>query len=174
MIFSLFCAFIALALILADQLTKALAEAFHVFQSDYFLGLIRLNYVENTGLPWGWLGDNPEIMKVITAFTVVMMVGIVVLFFTVFKKNSPARVALVFIEAGGIGNLIDRVVFGSVRDFVDVSPTGFGICNLADFFITFGAVALFIILLFVGKDAVFPLGKNKKAQEEEGAAGNDE
>ena len=69
---------------------------------------------------------------------------------------------------------MDRIAFGYVRDFVDVSPIGFNICNFADFYITFGAVALLIIILFVGKDAVIPLGKSRKEAKAEEAEGKQE
>ena len=88
-----------------------------------------------------------------------LIVALAALFFTVFKRNTPARITLAVIEAGAIGNLIDRLALGYVRDMVDVSPLGFGVCNFADFFITFGGVALLIIIAFIGKDALFPLTK---------------
>lgn len=176
MIVSLVCALICLALLFIDLFSKALAEAYRVFQDGYFLGFVRLNFVKNEGMAFGIFDDNPAAMAVVTVLTVAMIVGIAVLFFTLFKKNVPVRVALAVIEAGALGNLIDRVVLGYVRDFVDVSPIGFGVCNLADFFITFGAVALFLIVLFVGEDAVIPLGrrrKEKKAEEEPPSDGHE-
>ena len=132
---------------------------------------IELTYTENTGIAWGMFGNTPAVMTVITVLTVVMIGGIAALFFTVFKRNTPARVCLAVIEAGALGNLVDRLCLGYVRDFVDVSSIGFGVCNFADFYITFGAVALLIIILFVGKEAVIPLGKyRRQAKEEEAKA----
>ena len=81
------------------------------------------------------------------------------MFFTIFRKNLPVRICLAVVEAGALGNIIDRFCLGYVRDFVDVQPVGFGICNIADFFITGGVVAVVICILFIGKDAVFPLTK---------------
>lgn len=152
---------ILLLLLFLDQITKALAEATKVNQNSYFLGIVKLTYTSNPGIAFGMLSDNPAAMAVVTALTVVLIVGIAALFFTVFKKNTPVRVIFAIIEAGAIGNLIDRLCFqpSYVRDFVDVQPLHFGICNLADFYITFGAVALVFIILFIGKNAVFPLTK---------------
>ena len=73
--------------------------------------------------------------------------------------------------------MIDRVyyrvweldcVYG-VRDMVDLDRLGFAVCNFADFFITGGAVALVLALLFFDRDALFPTGKKYKglAQEAE-------
>lgn len=160
------CTLIMLVLLVGDQLTKAWAEAVAIHQPDYFLGIIRWNFSKNTGMAFGIFDDNRTAMIVITALTVGMIIGIAVLFFTLFKKNKAAQIALAFIEAGAIGNLIDRLILTYVRDMVDVSPIGFGICNFADFYITGGAVALIIIIFFFGEDPVFPIGKRKKQTED--------
>ena len=167
MIFALIGGLIMLALLFVDLITKAWAYAAQIQQSSYFLGFIKWNYLPggNTGIAFGMFSNTEVAMTVITIFTVLMIIGIGVLFFTIFKKNRPAQICLAVIEAGAIGNLIDRILLGYVRDFVDVSRLGFGICNFADFYITFGAVALFIIVLFVGKEAIIPLGKWRKQRD---------
>ncbi|MBO5045477.1 MAG: signal peptidase II [Clostridia bacterium] len=167
----LVCALISLVLLFADLVIKGWAEAVNVYQADYFLGFIRWNFEENPGMAFGMLANNRTGMIVITALTVVMIIGLVVLFFTAFKHNKPARVGLAIIEAGAIGNLVDRLILGYVRDMVDVSPIGFGVCNFADFYITGGAVFLIFVIMFIGKDAVLPLKKKwrdaAKAEAEE-------
>ena len=102
------------------------------------------------------------VMDLVTAITGVMIVGIAVLFFTAFKRNKPARVCLAIIEAGAIGNFIDRVCLTYVRDFIDVKKVWFipgYVCNVADICIMVGAVVLIFVILFIGKSAVFPLTK---------------
>ena len=153
-----------------DLATKAWAESTNVRQSTFFLGIVRFYFTKNTGMAFSWFDDNEAAMTVVTVFTGVLIVALAALFFTVFKRNTPARITLAVIEAGAIGNLIDRLALGYVRDMVDVSPLGFGVCNFADFFITFAGVALLIIIAFIGKDALFPLTKKwreeAKAEEE--------
>ena len=110
-------------------------------------------------------------MEIMSYVTVVLAVLIAVMFFTLFRHNTPVRFCLAIVEAGAIGNIVDRFCLDYVRDFVDVSPLGFGVCNIADFFITGGIVAVIICILFIGKDAVFPLTKKwreeaKKEDEE--------
>ena len=129
-------------LLAVDLVTKAWAESTNVRQSAFFLGIVRFYFTKNTGMAFSWFDDNEAAMTVVTIFTVVLIVALAALFFTVFKRNTPARITLAVIEAGAIGNLIDRLTLGYVRDMVDVSPLGFGVCNFADFFITFGGVAL--------------------------------
>ncbi len=167
MIFALICGIVTLSLLFLDLFTKAWAYAALV-ETDYLFGIIRLAYLPggNTGIAFGWFGESEWAMAVFIALTILMMGGIAALFFTVFRKNRPAQVCLAVIEAGAVGNLVDRVFLGYVRDFIDVQRLHFGICNPADFFITFGAAALMIVILFIGKDAVIPLGKWRREREE--------
>lgn len=178
MIISLVGAIVMLVFLFIDQITKAWAYAAAISQKNFFLGIIRFHFLEggNDGIAFGLFGSNPTAMKLVTAFTVVMVVAIAVLFYTVFKRNKPAQIALAVIEAGAIGNLIDRFALGTVRDFIDVSPLHFGVCNVADFCVTFGAVALVFIILFIGKSALFPLKKKwrEEAKAEQRAAEEEE
>ena len=93
------------------------------------------------------------------------------MFFTIFRKNLPVRICLAVVEAGALGNMIDRFVLGYVRDFIDVRPIGFNICNIADIFITGGIVAVLVCVLFIGKDAVFPASQKwrEEAKREDAA-----
>lgn len=168
-------------LLAADLVTKAWAAAVNIQQSDYFLGIVRLSYATNPGIAFGIASDNPVAMGVITGVVIVLVVALAVAYFTLFRHNPGVRVCLAVVEAGAVGNLIDRLSLGWVRDFIDVRPLHFGICNLADFFITFGIVVLVFMIMFIGKNAVFPLTKKwreeAKAEEaralraEEGAEG---
>ena len=151
------CALLVCVLLFVDLITKAAAEASTIRQSSYFLGIIRLWYTSNPGIAFGIFGDNPVAMEVMSYVTIVLALLIAVMFFTIFRKNLPVRICLAVVEAGALGNIIDRFCLGYVRDFVDVQPVGFGICNIADFFITGGVVAVVICILFIGKDAMFPL-----------------
>ena len=177
------CALLVCVLLFVDLITKAAAEASTIRQSSYFLGIIRLWYTSNPGIAFGIFGDNPVAMEVMSYVTIVLALLIAVMFFTIFRKNLPVRICLAVVEAGALGNIIDRFCLGYVRDFVDVQPVGFGICNIADFFITGGVVAVVICILFIGKDAVFPLTKkwreeakheDKERDVRNGHAGQDE
>ena len=166
-------------LLLVDLVTKALAEGYN-WQTGRFLGIIGLSYIQNTGIAYGWFGGDEVMMTIVTVLTVAMIAAIAVVYFMVFKRNTPVRFVLAIIEAGAVGNLVDRLVLGYVRDFIDIQRIGFGIANIADFYIVLGAVALVFILLFIGEDALIPLKKEwrEKAKEKEESkqkqkAGND-
>lgn len=164
-------------LILVDQLTKAIAETFISGSAEYplFGGLIYFRLVYNRGISFGVGNDASPLLKIgVIVATAVIMLALSVLYFKLDKRRSLIRTSFVFIVAGGVGNLIDRVyfkvweaggVFG-VRDMVDVSKFGFAVCNFADFFITAGAIMLVLAFLFFDTDAFFPAGKYKALQKE--------
>lgn len=173
-------------LILIDQVTKALADAYLDRRAPIELvkGWLNLTIVHNPGISYGLASDLPEWGKLlIVAMTAVIMAGLAVLYFRLDKNRALARCALVFIVAGGVGNLIDRVYYRvwtldaataetlgkGVRDMVDLSRFGFAVCNFADFFITAGVILLALSFLFFDKEAFFPVGKYKKLKAAEEA-----
>ena len=167
-------------LICIDQIPKAAAAAY-LKPSDSIPiveGWLEIRIVYNRGISYGLGNDaSPAVKIAVIAATAVMMLAITIFYFKVDKKRSFIRTAFVFIVAGGVGNLIDRVYYKvwepsgalGVRDMVDVSRFGFAVCNFADFFITAGAIMLVLSFLFFDKDALLPVGKYKamkKAEEE--------
>lgn len=171
---------IVLIALFVDQLTKALAFAYLPTTSSYFSvinGWFGFSHVENDAIAFGIGSGNPTFMICIMILTAILIVAIPALTLLLFKGNHPAQVSLAFIEGGAIGNFIDRLFVKNsqgvavVRDFVDLTRFGFANCNVADFCVTFGAVALVIILLFIGPQAAFPLKKKWREEakrEEEG------
>lgn len=163
-------------LILIDQLTKLVAEVYFTqagapMKVDIIEGWIALRLAYNDGIAYGIGGDASAGVKIaVIVGTVVMMAALAFAYCKMDKRRTFLRIALIFVVAGGVGNLIDRVYFQvweatalGVRDMVDISRFGFGVCNFADFFISAGAVMIVLALLFFDKDAIFPLGKKYKA-----------
>ncbi|MBQ9727996.1 MAG: signal peptidase II [Clostridia bacterium] len=163
-------------LVFIDQLTKALADVYFN-QPDapdsltVIPGWIFLRIDYNDGMAYSMGANLPSWAKIgIIALTGVMMAVLAVVYFKVDKRRTFFRIALVFIVAGGVGNLIDRLYYQvwnptpfGVRDMVDLSRLGFAVCNFADFFICGGAIALAAALLFFDKEAMWPVGKKYKA-----------
>ncbi len=190
---TLVCTLIVLVFLFIDLFTKLALQG--VRQDEYFLGIVKLNYMFNTGIAFGIAADNPIAMIIVTILTIALIGGMIALYFTVFKHNLPVRVCLAVILAGALGNLFDRLYFSifgasnvfskpgelyygaAVRDFIDLTPIRMGICNIADFCITLGAVALAFVILFIGPRAVFPITKKwreeaKRIEAEEEARKN--
>lgn len=173
------------ALIFIDQLTKVLADAYFS-QPDapdhiaIIPGWINLCITYNRGISYGMGSGAPTWAKIaLIAGTGVLMVAFAVFYFKIDKRRTWLRVALVFVVAGGIGNLIDRVYYRvwdpatfplGVRDMVDLNRFGFAVCNFADFFIVGGAIALVLALLFFDREAMFPSTEKYKALAKEAEA----
>ena len=166
-------AVIVVVAVALDQVTKILAFHYLPNLGDYHVlipGWLGFSHVENDAIAFGIGSGNRAFMVVIMLLTCVLMIGIPALAFTFFKDNTPAQITLAVIEGGAIGNFIDRLFIKNaqgvavVRDFVDLSRFGFANCNVADFCITLGAVALLIIIFFIGPNAMFPLKKEWREQ----------
>ncbi len=169
-------------LLLVDQVTKLVADAY--FSSagapnsiEIIPGWIELCQHYNKGVAFSGLNDAaPWVEILLIVGTAVLMTLFSVFYFKTDKRRSFLCLAIVFIVAGGVGNLIDRLYFKmwlpeaefGVRDMVmvDFQIFNFGICNFADFFISGGAVMLVLAISFFDKDAFVPLGKYKALAEE--------
>lgn len=168
-------------LIVFDLATKALAEKYLSGGKVVRLAgdFVVLRLVYNRGISFGMFSDGSVGAKVaIIVITAIMMLALTALYLLLDKRRKTLRVSLVFVVAGGIGNLIDRIAFKmwlpdgakGVRDMVDVSGIkfgsfNFGICNFADFFITAGAILLILSFLFFDSEALFPTKKSKALAE---------
>ncbi|MBQ8295912.1 MAG: signal peptidase II [Clostridia bacterium] len=168
-------------LILVDQLTKVWADWYFnrpgaPERIEVIPGWINLCITYNRGISYGMGSDAPPWLKLcVILLTGVMMAAFGVFFFKIDRRRTLLRIAIVFVVAGGVGNLIDRLYYqvwdpstnalirDGVRDMVDLSRLGFAVCNFADFFITGGAVMLVLALLFFDKDAMFPMTEKYKA-----------
>ena len=118
-----------------------------VGQSIPKTGLIRLTYIRNTGAAFGLFQEHSFAL---TIFGLIIMGGL--LFYTVFMShrfpyfdNMPGRTVLGLIMGGATGNLLDRLRFGHVTDFIDL---GFWPAfNVADSAVTVAIVTLACWLL---------------------------
>ena len=94
----------------------------------------RITYVKNTGAAFSIFSNNTILVIIIS----VVIIGF--LLFYIYKNkgnNKLENVSYAFILGGAIGNLIDRLVYGYVIDFLDFNILGYDypIFNLADTFV---------------------------------------
>jgi signal peptidase II len=142
--------------IVCDQVSKNTVRE-KVFISDrielagsYFV----LTRVENTGAFLGFANSfSPMVKKVLLQGIPFLILAVLCYYiFTTRKLHKTAGLALALIAGGGIGNLYDRFVYGSVTDFFYLN-FGFiktGIFNVADIAVTLGIILFFIYSLFYG------------------------
>lgn len=103
----------------------------------------------NQGAAFGMLSGSTILLSVITG---IVLIGMIYILYVKKLHSKVLHVALAFIVAGGIGNLYDRVVYGSVTDFIEFLFIRFATFNIADCCITVGAVIAVIYLIFSKKD----------------------
>lgn len=133
-------------LIFADRLSKVMAAKYLADGTvmtviPYFLGL---RYLENTGMAFSMLSGKTVFLAVITAAALIIMA------YFLFVKNYGERFerfCFIFIFAGGVGNLIDRVFQGYVIDYFEFLFMDFAIFNVADVYVCVG-VGLYAIYTF--------------------------
>jgi signal peptidase II len=141
---------IAALVIIIDQLTKLwIMTNFALYeQQNVIPGLFDLVYVTNTGAAFGFLAGSKNLLRQLF-FVGVAIVALVVIVYAYghLKKQGKIFVyALGLIGGGAIGNLIDRLRFGSVVDFLDfyLGSYHWPAFNAADSAITVG-VGLFLL-----------------------------
>ena len=142
-----------IGLVLLDQYTKLLALA-NLKGNEPFVfiqNVFELRYLENRGAAFGIMQNQVMFFVVVT---VLMMAAILYLYKKCpsSKKYQPIKVCMVFIMAGAIGNLIDRVYRGFVVDFFYFSLIDFPIFNVADIYVTVAFFVLILLLLFYYKE----------------------
>ncbi len=151
-------------ILVADLLSKKYVWNF-VDQNgvqENVIGLFNLVKVKNEGAGFGIFQGKTIGLTIITF---IVVIAICVYLFFALKETEWLRISLVFITAGGIGNIVDRIAFGYVRDFIQFSFwDSFPVFNIADSFVTVGAFMLVVVLIVM---LVKEGKKNQKEFEEE-------
>ena len=138
---------IAMIIVLLDQLSKITLSRMMVFgQSDTVTSFFNLVMVYNRGAAFSFLADQPGWQRYFFA-GVSLLASLLIIW--MLKRHSGQRLfcwAMTLILGGALGNLIDRIAYGYVIDFLDFHVGGFHwpAFNVADSAISLGAV-LFIL-----------------------------
>lgn len=143
----------ALLLIAGDQISKYYAILLLKDQPPYSVvdGVFELHYLENNGAAFGIL-QGQKFFFLFIASIIIGMILYVLFKMPYQKKYIKLHLTLVLIASGAIGNLIDRVRFNYVVDFLYFSLINFPVFNVADIYVTVAAFFLVILLLFVYKE----------------------
>lgn len=159
----------ALVLII-DLVSKQIVENTMVLNGegvDVIKGFLGFKYIHNDGMAFGTLGGQRALFITLTLIVVPLM-GFFTVKFRNFGKTFTYTMSVII--AGAIGNMIDRIAFGYVRDFIEFQFVNFAIFNIADVALTCGAVVLLVYLLFFCK----ALKSDKKTTEAPNVNSNNE
>lgn len=180
---------IVAVLVVIDQITKAMAVLF--LKNKPAIPIIKdvfeLKYLENTSAAFGMdpisllhkvfqfeiFNTNPELYLnvrmgffYLLTFVMIWLLGLLYLRIPNEKRFRYMDWIMIFMIAGAIGNLIDRVMQQYVVDFLYFKLINFPIFNVADIYVTCAAIALLILGLIYYKDEdierIFPSKKNTK------------
>ncbi len=142
---------IAFLVYLLDQLSKACVGKLVLQGSSIpvIRNAFHVTFVCNTGAAFGMFREHPHLFVIIAALAIVL-IG----YFLARKAsvlNAAEKTALSLILGGTLGNLTDRIRLGYVIDFIDLRV--WPVFNLADTFITIGAVVLGLSIFIRGSEA---------------------
>ena len=145
-----------LAIVIADQLSKAAIRAWIPMHDSVTIipGFLDFTHVLNTGAAFGFLNaaDFPYKTAAIAFVATAALVGVGLYSANLSRHQVAARIGLALIVGGAAGNLVDRLVLGSVVDFVDVywGDYHFWAFNVADSAISIGVTIMILDMLRAG------------------------
>ncbi len=153
-------ALLLIVILTLDLVTKHYMAKFLIGKSSYpFInGFMDFVFVKNYGASFGILNGKTVLLTVVVIVSLILLVA---LWVYLREQNAAIRLSLVFLIAGGIGNLVDRIAFGYVRDFLHFTFFDFPVFNVADSFVVIGsfmlAIALIVSIIIEAKNK----GKNE-------------
>ncbi len=153
---------LSLLVLLLDQASKLTVDAsMQLFESIPLLQFFSLTYVHNTGAAFSLLSQAGGWQRWLFAGLALVMSGMIVIWLMRLKKHENLMAAALSLVLGGaIGNLIDRVVYGYVIDFLDVYYQGWHwpAFNIADSAICIGVGLMLLDGFGVGHKPNVSLG----------------
>ena len=114
-----------------------------IFASKY----LNINLIWNEGIAFGLLSFDQE--NLYNLLTLLIILIILIIFLMILKSSGLKKIALMMILGGALGNVIDRILYKAVPDFIDFHVGNFHwfIFNVSDIFITLGVIWMVILEL---------------------------
>jgi signal peptidase II len=139
---------ISAALVAVDLITKEYIYGYcnRNGKINVIKGVFSFTCVENTGASFGIFSDSPTALTIVSVICACALV--VFMFYSYPRRNLWLRSALILILAGAVGNIVDRIILGYVRDFIYFELINFAVFNFADSCLTVGTIVLIIYILF--------------------------
>lgn len=145
---------ISALIIIFDQISKFIVRHFMLNQSIPVVGdFFRLTHVQNPGAAFSLSFGSPFFNRIF--FSVITFIMIFIIMFMLKKsKNILEKISFSLIIGGAVGNLIDRILLGSVTDFLDFDFPDFimerwPIFNIADSAIVIAVILLLFYTIFL-------------------------
>lgn len=139
---------LTLPLIALDQIIKAFVRRMPEGSVYFELpGLVSLTHVTNTGAAFSLFSGNQAMLLLISAGLLLILTAYL---FRALRMTRVARAAAICLLAGGLGNMIDRLLLGGVTDYIRLIPIRFPVFNFADILVT-GSIFALLLLMLAGR-----------------------
>ena len=131
--------------LLIDQISK-----FFLKDASLLLipGFLKLSGTINTGIAFGVLSGSTWLLPLLTG----LVTGFIIFYIIKSRPKGILAIGLSLVLGGALGNLIDRLLYGYVIDFIELLFIRFAVFNVADIAITTGCILCFIAILFVKEE----------------------
>ena len=137
-----------------DQLSKIFI--INYFQTNnsiiYLTSFLNFELIWNEGIAFGLLSF--ENSKIYNFISIIILLVVLIILFVIYKTKNLTVYFYSMIVGGALGNLLDRVRYSSVPDFIDfhIGEFHWFIFNIADIFISIGVICLIMVEIFGQKD----------------------
>ena len=151
--FLIFDAVLFAVLVALDRVSKIMAVRYlkeHPAKS-VIDGYLEFHYLENDGAAFGFLKGQKSFFILVSFFVIAAIVYCIIRMQGK-RKFIYAHLFLTSIAAGALGNLVDRILYGQVIDFIYISVIKFPIFNVADIYVTINTFLLCLFTLFYYKE----------------------
>ena len=142
---------LSVVLFAIDQLTKlATVKVFSEGDSQIIInGILSFSRHHNTGGPWSIFDSFPQIFVIMT---ILILIAEIFIFKKYPLKHTISKLSCSLINAGAIGNLVDRVFRGYVVDMIDVDFINYPTFNFADCCIVVGCILMCVYVIFIDRE----------------------
>lgn len=136
---------LTLIFLIIDIVSKVIVSRYILLDKSIKLinNFLYITYVRNTGAAWSMFSSRSVLVLIISSF---IILGIILHVYKNKPKKRMEKIAYSLIIGGALGNLINRITYGYVIDFIDIKifKYDYPIFNLADSFIVIGVILLVI------------------------------
>lgn len=162
---------LSLGIIGVDILLKILTDGLNL---SILGGVLSFTSVHNTGASWGLFSGAQVIFIVLGLIAVAGMILFDILYKKPFKTNGWYKVGFTCLIGGIIGNLIDRLFLGYVRDFISLDFISFPVFNIADIALTVGCICIAVYIIFFAFVGESPKNEDKTVKFERKVTKNED
>ena len=148
------------ALVAVDLISKSIVFDLSENKSSFVVldKIFAITLARNTGASFSILSGQLTFLTIMPIIAIVAIIALLVI-----RPNLPTnlRLGTILIAGGALGNLVDRLAFGYVRDFIDYVfldtffGINFAIGNVADLLLLMGVIMLVVYIIFEFKDEDF-------------------